>query len=30
VLLDGLGRAFVTDEVPTEWITEVLAEQQSL
>ena len=30
VLLDGLGRAFVTDEVPTEWITEVLAEQQAL
>ena len=30
VLLDGLGRAFVTDEVPTEWITEVLAEQRAL
>lgn len=30
VLLEGLGQAFVTSEVPGEWITDVLKEQQAL
>lgn len=30
VLLDGLGHALVTDEVPPQWIKDVLHEQQSL
>jgi len=30
VLLDRIGQAFVTDEVPSQWITDVLKEQRAL